>query len=105
MRKLVLLLGLILAVSFTAAAQDAPKAEVMTGYSFVRTDSSLGSVTAHGFNGSISFNPANAIGVVADFGYYRTSGVNLYSYQFGPKFQKRSSSIEPFAHALFGGVR
>ena len=114
MKRLVCLMSLVLAVSLSVAAQDAPKAEVFGGYSYLRANPGLG---APGFNlnggsGSISYNLSSAIGIVADFGGYHASNIygsgvsgNIFSYTFGPKFVYRSGKVEPFAQALFGGAR
>jgi len=114
MKRFACALRLILAVRLYAAAQEAPKAEVFGGYSYLRANPGLG---APGFNlnggsGSISYNLTSAIGIVADFGVYHAgniydSGVsgNIFSYTFGPKFVYRSGKVEPFAQALFGGAR
>ncbi|MBZ5698724.1 MAG: hypothetical protein LAN18_09275 [Acidobacteriia bacterium] len=108
-------MSLVLAVSLSAAAQDAPKAEVFGGYSYLRGNPGLGApgINLNGGSGSISYNLSSAVGIVADVGGYHFSngygsgiGGNVISYLFGPKFVYRSSGkVEPFAQALFGGAR
>jgi len=109
-RKLGCLLGLILVLSLTAAAQDAPKAEVFGGYSYIRSDGE----SFHGWNASVAGNANNWFGIVGDFsGHYMSLDIlgesfstSIYTYTFGPRFSYRNNEkIVPFAHALFGGAR
>lgn len=116
MRKLGSLLGLMLVLSLTAAAQDAPKAEIFGGYSYVRFNP--GSITGisgqnlNGASGSVSFNAKPAFGIVMDFGGYRLGNIagsglsaNVISYLFGPRIVARGARVEPFIQVLFGGTR
>ncbi len=78
MNKLSAVLLVLLAVGLRAQAQDAPKVEVFTGYSFMSasfpfsTDPAVGggSGVLHGWNFSAAVNANRWIGVVADFGGY-----------------------------------
>jgi opacity protein-like surface antigen len=116
MRKLLAICVLVLGVSFTAAAQDVPKAEIFGGYSYLRVnpgeDDDISGLNAHGGSGSVAFNATPAVGVVADFGVYRIGNIedsginaNVLSYLFGPKISMRGERVDPFVQALFGGAR
>ena len=114
MRKLGCLLGLILVFSLTAAAQDAPKAEIFAGYSYLRVNPGdpVPGINTNGFSASVSFNPKPAVGIVADFGVYHASDIfdsgvsgNVTSYLFGPRIVARGRRAEPFIQVLFGGAR
>ena len=78
MNKLSAVLLVLLAVGLRAQAQDAPRAEVFTGYSLVSagfpfsTDPAAGSGSGvlNGWNFSAAVNANRWIGVVADFGGY-----------------------------------
>jgi opacity protein-like surface antigen len=118
MRKLLALLVLVLAVSFTAAAQDTPQAEVFGGYSYLRVNpgeedgDEIPGLNAHGGSGSVAFNATPMFGVVADLGVYRISNIedsginaNVVSYLFGPKISVRGERVDPFVQLLFGGAR
>jgi len=109
MRKLIVVCVVLMAFSMAAMAQDAPKAEVFGGYSYVHTSEAGTGLNFNGGTGSLSVNPNKTLGLVADFGGYHTSkfGVdaNLFTYLFGPKLAFRSNEkITPFVHALFGGA-
>lgn len=110
MKRWAILCGVLLFSAVAASAQESPKVEAFGGYSYVHiSDSSVNLSTGlNGGSGSVSFNPNNWLGVVADFGGYEgsQSGFNgtLYSYLFGPKIAFRSGRITPFAQALFGGA-
>lgn len=104
----------MLILPLSALAQEAPKAEVFAGYSFLRTFVETGEVgvdgiNSHGFNGSIAGNISKHFGIVGDFGFYRASilgvGINTTTYLFGPRISGRSGKVDPFVHALFGGAR
>ncbi len=76
MRTLYLTLALILAGSLTAFAQETPRVEIFTGYSFLHASFAdaitPGSADFHGnvngWNASVAFNANPWLGVVADFG-------------------------------------
>lgn len=94
-----------------ASAQDqAPKAEVFAGYSYVRVNPGFGApgVNFNGGSASISYNPNAWLGLVADFGGYHGSelGVDadVYSYLFGPKLALRRGAFTPYVQTLFGGA-
>jgi hypothetical protein len=116
MRKVVFVLGAMLCMTMTAAAQEvlAPKAEVFGGYSLVRS----GGANLHGWNASVAGNVNDWFGVVGDFsGNYNSQSLSLlglstsastsiYAYTFGPQVSyRRNETFVPFARALFGGAR
>jgi Outer membrane protein beta-barrel domain len=91
-------------------AQDAPKADVSVGYSYLHLNGSDGSSGAslNGFAGSAAFNLNSWFGIVGDFGAYHgsPSGVSLTgtSYTFGPRISIRATDkLVPFFETLFGG--
>ena len=115
MSKIAFLLGAMLLMTMTAAAQEgAPKAEVFGGYSLVRS----GGANLHGWNASVAGNLNDWFGVVGDFsGNYNSQSLSLlgvsssastsiYAYTFGPQVSYRNNgTFVPFARALFGGAR
>ncbi len=119
MRKLALILGFMFVVGAFAVAQDAPKAEVFLGYSYLRTGTG-GQVNAFNNNGglgSLQYNFTNNIGIVGELGGFHAGNVSIsgpdlssldqtfFSYQFGPRFSlNKTGRISPFAHYLVGGV-
>ena len=114
MAKLVavfIVLGLFI---LPVAAQDTPKAEVFGGYQYLRVNVSDSGVSQgfnfNGWNASLTGNFNKWFGVAADFsGAYKTiSGVSVkaHTYTFGPVISlNREGTVNPFVHALFGGVR
>ena len=94
-----------------ASAQDeAPKAEVFAGYSYVRVNPGFGApgINFNGGSASVSYNPTGWLGLVGDFGGYHGSafgiGANVYSYLFGPKLALRRGAFTPYVQTLFGGA-
>ena len=68
MRKLLFVVTLILAFSFMAAAQDAPKAEVFGGYQYTNADiGGVDRVNLNGWNAQLSGYFNRNIGITADF--------------------------------------
>ncbi len=132
MRKIVLLFGLLLALSLPAMAQDQPRFDVFGGYSYIRfndhVSTSSGSLDFHsnlnGGSGSVAFYPSSRWGVVGDFGGYKISSLSgsaisaasggtansvdvsgtVFSYLFGPRIRFGSGGMTPFAQVLFGGA-
>ncbi|HET9282959.1 MAG TPA: outer membrane beta-barrel protein [Candidatus Angelobacter sp.] len=125
---------LFLALGLGAQAQETPRVEVFTGYSFVSAgfpanpDPAAGSFrgSLNGWNGAAAFNVNRALGIVADFGGYYgspTKGTlfkpancvlctgnatatlhNMHTFTFGPQVSLRSHDLTVFAHGLFGGA-
>jgi outer membrane immunogenic protein len=110
MKRWALLCGVTLMFAGIASAQENPRVEVFGGYSYVHVDQSGTGATANlnGGSASVSYNPSNWLGIVADLGGYHggTSGINgdVYTYLFGPKVTYRTGKFTPFVQALFGGA-
>ena len=112
MKKSWCFLGCLMLLAFPAAAQDAPKAELFGGYSYVNLETGTGLNRLHlnGWNVSLAGNVNRWLGIVGDFSgnYGSQSGVkrNVHSFLFGPRFSYRSKGrVTPFVHALFGATR
>ena len=106
----VLLLGTI------AVAQDFPRYELSTGYSYGSLDNggSGSRLYGQGWSGSIAANLKRWVGVEADASgqynsqslLFQTSGFTLnsgfYSFLAGPKLAYRRGRVTPFVHGLVG---
>lgn len=134
MHKLSILPAVFLAFGLSAWSQEAPKAEIFAGYSFVNagfpanTDPAAGEFRGflNGWNFSAAANLNRTLGIVADFGGYYgspTKGTtfkpancvlctgnatatlhNMHTFTFGPQVSLRSHELTVFAHGLFGGA-
>jgi opacity protein-like surface antigen len=134
MPKVFAVLMVLFALGLNGQAQDAPKVEVFTGYSFMSagfpfsTDPAAGngSGVLNGWNFSAAVNANRWMGVVADFGGYYGSptkgtlfkpancvlctsnftGIlhNMHTFTAGPQLSIRQDKVTVFAHALFGGA-
>ena len=105
---LLAMVGGILVLAMSASAQDTPRVELSAGYSYFRVGTS-GRGNFHGGSVSVVGNLTNWFGLVADVGGYHASaqgaGVNLITYQVGPRISFRSHSrVTPFAQVLAGGA-
>jgi len=97
----------ILLLTCTASAQQVPRVDVSTGYSFLRLGGK-GGVSQQGGSIFIAGNLNNWIGIVGDFGGYHSLpfgvSLNTYTSLFGPRFSLRAGKVTPFAQTLFGGA-
>ena len=115
-RWIVVVIGIACCFAAPARGQQAsgltPQFEVSGGYSYVRANAEGGSFNLHGGSGSFSYNFTDHLGVVADVGAYRFTGLpstldsTMYTYLFGPRYTFRKlSRVTPFAQVLLGGGR
>jgi hypothetical protein len=97
-----LLVCVMAVVFFSAMAMAEPKAEVFGGYQLTHFD---GGPNASGWNAALTGNFNSWLGITADFSGVYPSGINAYTYTFGPKISAPLPVVKPFVHALFGGAR
>ena len=90
-----LILGMF---SLPAAAQ---KVEILGGYQFTHIDPSF---NPSGWNASLTGNFKHVLGITADFSGAYKNGLRVYTYTFGPVLTARLPVVQPFVHALFGGM-
>jgi hypothetical protein len=93
--------------------QDAPKADVFIGYSYLRANPARsGSFPNDGGVGALGLNLNNYFGVEFEFGGYYNGNVNKrgvesksMTYLIGPRVSfGRSKGIDPYFHLLVGGI-
>jgi len=84
---------------------EAPKAELFVGYSALFFEVSNGNA-AHGYHVAGTGNVNSWLGLTGEVSGHINGGYVLHYALGGPRFTLRSSSsrIEPFAHALAGGI-
>lgn len=115
MRKVLFVVTLILAFSFLAVAQDAPKAEVFGGYQYTNADiGGVDRINLNGWNAQLNGYFTRNFGISADFsGAYGSPDAGLgfggidskaYSYMFGPVLRAPMGKATPYVHALFGAT-
>ncbi len=92
---LLMVLGIF---SLPAAAQ---KVEIFGGYQFTHLDPSF---NASGWNASLTGNFKHVLGITADFSGAYKNNLKVYTYTFGPVLSARLPVVQPFVHALFGGM-
>jgi len=84
--------------SVTAAAQ---RVEIFGGYQFTHLQPAF---NANGWNASLTGNFKHVLGITGDFsGAYRDNQ-HVYTYTVGPVLTARLPVVQPFVHALFGGM-
>jgi hypothetical protein len=107
-----LLVGLLLAISLPASAQNFPKVEASTGYTYLRFNPSTGaSANCNGGYGSVAVNFNHWVGVVGNVDACKTSGPapgtngTATTFLVGPKFAyRRCCRVTPFGQLLVGGI-
>lgn len=94
----ILLCVMIGVCSATAAAQSV---EIFGGYQFTHLQPAF---NASGWNAAFTKNFRHVLGITGDVsGAYR-DGRSAYTYTAGPVLTARLPAVQPFAHALFGGI-
>jgi opacity protein-like surface antigen len=105
MRTTLIAIALGLALCSTAAAAEAPTAELFGGYSYLRDEGE----SFHGWHASLAYNLWSNLGLVAELAGHNGSslGVDLNTLFFlgGARFSLRMASSSVFVHGLAGGVR
>jgi hypothetical protein len=129
-RKTLSTIGQALVAAAVASAQEIPRVEVFTGYSYglihgyvadesLLTPAMTGTVTfpsfgSNGWTGAVTVNATHWLGAVAEVGgldadITKTSGGASYtigmrehSYLCGPRYFSRYGRWKVFAHVLFG---
>ena len=94
----------ILIAGVLCAPLFAQKVEIFGGAQYEHLQSSYNAV---GWNASLTGNFKHVLGITADFsGVYnsRRTGSSVYTYTVGPVLTARLPVVQPFVHALFGGV-
>jgi len=86
----------------TMAAQAAPAAKIFGGYQYTRLQ---GGTNLNGWNGALTGNVGSLLGITVDLSGVYGSGLNFYTYTFGPEIHAHLPVVKPFVHALFGGAR
>lgn len=125
MKRIILIAGLLIALSSQAFAQEAPPVEVFAGYSYFRPD---GGGSLHGWNASVAVSLGRWLEIDSDLsGHYgrqsfsaeisngdlpgnisirANSNASVHSFLFGPRFSYRGNKkLTPFVRNLFGVSR
>lgn len=93
-----LMSALICVLSLGAIAQSV---EMFGGYQFTHLQPAF---NASGWNASITGNFKHVLGITGDFSGAYKDNVHAYTYTVGPVLSARLPIVQPFVHALFGGI-
>jgi hypothetical protein len=114
MKFIALWMTLLLVAGAAAVAQDAPKADLFLGYSFLRANSArnIPAFTNNGGVGTFAWDFTQHVALEAEFGGYHNGNIHdiqfdttEMTYLFGPRFSRsRSRTVIPYVHTLFGGM-
>jgi hypothetical protein len=92
------LLVVLYLLCFTAAAQ---KVELYGGYQFTHLQPAF---NANGWNASLTGNFKHVLGITGDFSGAYKDNLSVHTYTVGPVLTARLPVVQPFVHALFGGI-
>lgn len=84
--------------SLPAAAQ---RVEIFGGYQFTHLQPAF---NANGWNASLTGNFKHVLGITGDFSGAYKQNVHVLTYTVGPVLTARLPVVQPFVHALFGGI-
>lgn len=96
--KFIFLSVVVSLLSFPAVAQ---RVELFGGYQFTHLQPSF---NANGWNASITGNFKHVLGITGDFSGAYEKSAHTYTYTVGPVLTARLPVVQPFVHALFGGM-
>lgn len=92
---------MILLAGMLSAPALAQRVELFGGFQYEHLQPSYNAV---GWNGALTGNFKHILGITADFSGVYKSGSSVHTYTFGPVLTARLPVVQPFVHALFGGV-
>jgi len=101
MRKLI---AAMLGTGLLCTPAFAQRVEIFGGAQYEHLQSSYNAV---GWNASLTGNFKHVLGITGDFsGVYNSRRANssAYTYAIGPVLTARLPIVQPFVHALFGGI-
>ena len=114
MKKSMTLIGVVLFVGLTAAAQEFPRMETFLGYTYIRANSAsnVPAFSSNGGSGQFAYNLNEWFGAVADFGAVHNGNIRgarldstFANFLLGPRLTlPQSSRIIPYLQVLWGGV-
>ena len=119
MKKMFLVFTCLFLFAMVCAAQDIPKAELYTGYSFVRYNAAapVNAFTANGGVGSFQFNFNKYISLVGELGGVHNGKLTIgssgilqpdqtsFTYLFGPRiYFNKAGVVAPFIEFFGGGI-
>src|SRR6185436_10193583 len=106
MKTTLSILSVGLTLGLGVYAQDAPKADLFFGYSFLRANSArnIPAFTNNGGVGTFAWNFTNSIAFETEFGGYHNGNIHdiqfdtpEMTYLFGPRFSaSRSRTVMPY---------
>jgi hypothetical protein len=117
MRKLIFIIGVLLATAVPAAAQGYDRAEFFAGYTYSHSYNTNGdSSSSNGGTADVAFFPWKWLGIVGSVGGAATNGftnntgtfvaanISSIHYTAGPRLRVSAGRVAPFVQTLFGGV-
>ena len=105
MKRSIALSGAVSLFALAAAAQDVPKVEVFTGFTYTRVNSAsnVPAFSANGGGGQFVVNAGRHFGFVTDIGAVHNGNIGGYhldttltNFMFGPRFAVHGHRVSPY---------
>jgi len=112
-KKTMCLIAFVFLAAMVATAQDYPRVELFTGYTYTRANSAsdVPAFSANGGSGQFAINANKWMGFVMDIGAVHNGNIGgnhldstFTNYLFGPRLSLRYSRVRPYFNILFGGM-
>lgn len=91
----------ILFAALLCAPAFGQRVELFGGFQYEHLQPSYNAV---GWNAALTGNFKHVLGITGDFSGVYKSGSSVHTYTFGPVLTARLPVVQPFVHALFGGI-
>lgn len=91
----------ILFAALLCAPAFGQRVELFGGFQYEHLQPSYNAV---GWNAALTGNFKHVLGITGDFSGVYKSGSSVHTYTFGPVLTARLPLVQPFVHALFGGI-
>jgi len=113
MKRSIAFSGAVSLFALAAAAQDVPKTELFTGFTYTRVNSATNvpAFSANGGGGQFVVNAGRHFGFVTDIGAVHNGNIGGYhldttltNFMVGPRFAGHGHRVSPYFQTLFGGV-
>ena len=98
------LVVMTLCFAMPTMAQNYSTFQGEVGYTLLHVSGGGGSGNWNGANADFFYNANSWLSLGGDFAGTTNTGLNIYTYQFGPRIYLSRGTFQPFAQVLLGGA-
>jgi opacity protein-like surface antigen len=100
-QRVFLFASIAIATTFFSITAHAQSVEIFGGYQFTHLQPAF---NGSGWNAAFTKNFKHVLGITGDVSGAYQDGRSAYTYTVGPVLTARLPAVQPFIHALFGGI-